>query len=147
ILSYDWIVPTIETSLGRIKIFQDNVEHDYLDVSMDFNIVPNTSPPSLDAPANDLVINCGPSQQNTLQAWLDNHGGAVATQYCDSFIWTNDYNGLSNDCGNTGSALITFTAEDDCGSTFTVATLTVSDFSPPFMNVLPTDLEVECDGL
>jgi len=146
ILSFDWIVPSIETSQGRIKIFQDNVEHDYLDVSMDFTIVPNTSPPSLDAPANDLNISCGPSQQAVIQAWLDNHGGAVATQYCDNFIWTHDYNGLSNECGNTGSALITFTAEDDCGSTFTVATLTVSDVNPPFITVLPSDLEVECDG-
>ena len=45
-LSYTWVVPAVVTSQGRIKIFQDNVEHDYLDVSGDFNIVPNTSPPS-----------------------------------------------------------------------------------------------------
>src|SRR6187402_3364668 len=35
-LSYHWIVPAVETSIGRIKIFQDNVEQDYLDISMDF---------------------------------------------------------------------------------------------------------------
>lgn len=146
IQTFEWIVPAVATTLGRIKIFQDNVEHDYLDVSMDFTIVPNTSPPSLDAPANDLIINCGPAQQSSIQYWLDNHGGAVATQYCDNFIWLHDYNGLSNDCGNTGSALITFTAEDDCGSTSTVATLTISDVSPPVFTILPSDMEVECDG-
>ena len=145
--TYHWVVPAIETSLGRIRIYQDNVEQDYLDISADFSIVPNTSPPSLDAPADHLIVNCGPSQQGIIQAWLNNNGGAVATQYCDNFIWTNDYNGLSNDCGNTGSALVTFTAQDDCGSTSTVATLEVVDLSPPTMVIYPQNLQVECDGL
>ncbi|HEX5113392.1 MAG TPA: T9SS type A sorting domain-containing protein, partial [Saprospiraceae bacterium] len=126
--------------------YQDNVEQDYLDISADFSIVPNTSPPSLDAPADNLIVNCGPSQQAIIQAWLNNNGGAVATQYCDNFFWTNDYNGISNDCGNTGSALVTFTAQDDCGSTSTVAELEVVDINPPNMVIYPQNLQVECDG-
>ena len=145
-MSYDWIVPAVETSLGKIKIYQDNVEQNYLDESMDFNIVPNTSPPSLDAPADNLIVECGPSQEAIIQAWLNNNGGAVATQYCDNFFWTNDYNGISNGCGNTGSALVTFTAQDDCGSTSTVAELEVVDINPPNMVIYPQNLQVECDG-
>jgi len=145
-LSYTWIVPAVVTAQGRIKIFQDNVEHDYLDVSMDFNIVPNTSPPFLDAPANNMVIECSSSQESDIQSWLENHGGAAATHYCGELVWTNDYAGLSDECGSTGSSLVVFTAEDDCGSTYTVATVTVVDNSPPSINTFPHDLEVECDG-
>ena len=146
-LSYTWVVPAVVTSQGRIKIFQDNVEHDYLDVSGDFNIVPNTSPPSLDAPANDTIIECGIGNQETvLQNWLSDHGGAAATNYCGDLIWTNDYDGLSDDCGMTGSALVTFTATDGCGSTYSVATVTIIDSSSPIMTVFPMNKAVECDG-
>jgi hypothetical protein len=146
-LHYTWIVPAVVTSQGRIKIFQDNVEHDYLDVSGDFNIVPNTSPPSLDAPANDTIIECHAGNQEAfIQSWLNDHGGAAATHYCGDLLWTHDYDGLSDDCGSTGSALVTFTATDDCGSTFTVATVTVVDTHPPTISIFPSDKVVECDG-
>jgi|GEM_PF-756745 len=146
-LSYTWLVPAVVTSQGRIKIFQDNVEHDYLDVSGDFSIVPNTSPPSLDAPADDAIIECSAgNQEAALQNWLNNHGGAAATNYCGDLIWTNDYDGLSDDCGMTGSALVTFTATDGCGTTFTVATISIVDSSPPIITTMPLNKIVECDG-
>ena len=85
-------------------------------------------------------------QASILQAWLDNHGGAVVTNHCDPLIWTNDFDGLSNGCGATGSDLVIFTATDDCGSTFTVATVSIVDNQPPVMNVSPMSLMVECDG-
>ena len=147
-LSYEWVIPNNLTSIAQIQIFQDNVGQNYLDVSMDFTIAPNTSPPSLDAPANNLEIECNTStQQAIIEDWLNNNGGAYATNYCGELIWTNDYPGLSNGCAATGTALVTFTATDECGMTMTIAILTVMDTSPPSFQILPSDVVVETDGL
>jgi len=53
---------------------------------------------------------------------------------------------LSNDCGNTGSASVTFTATDECGLTSTTtATFTVEDTTDPTLTV-PAALTLECNG-
>ncbi len=146
-LSYDWVVPDQPTAQGRVRVIQDNADQNYLDLSMNFSILPNTSPPTLDAPANDTVIECNTGNQAAaIQAWLDNHGGASATNFCGDLLWTNDFPGLSNECGATGSALVTFTAVDDCGLTMTNATLTVVDTHAPNITVAPIDEFVESDG-
>ncbi len=146
-ISYTWHIPSIFTSQGRVRIIQDNQEQDYLDISMDFTIVPNTSPPSLDAPASDMTIECSVGNPgDTLQSWLDNHGGASTTNYCGSLVWTNDFFQLANNCGNTGDAIVTFTATDECGSTYSVASVYIIDSSPPIIDVYPMNLVVECDG-
>jgi hypothetical protein len=146
-LSYEWEVPNAPTSQGRVRVFQDNEETNYLDNSMDFVIVLNTSPPLLDAPATDTTIECGSAQQGiAIQAWLNNHGGAAATNYCGNLIWTNDFPGISNGCGGTGSAEVTFLATDDCGQVLTNATVTIVDTSPPVVDVSASDWVVESDG-
>ena len=146
-LSYNWVVPDQPTSQGRVRVIQDNADQNYLDISMDFTILPNTSPPTLDAPANDTVIECNTGNQvAAIQAWLNNQGGASATNFCGDLVWTNDFPGLSNDCGATGNALVTFTAEDDCGSTMTNATLTVVDTHAPNISVYPINVFVESNG-
>jgi len=146
-LSYEWEVPDIPTTQGRVRVFQDNEETNYLDNSMDFVIVLNTSPPILDAPARDTTIECSPAEQeSSIQAWLSNHGGAAATNYCGNLIWTNDFPGISNGCGGTGSAEVTFLATDDCGQVVTNATVTVVDTSPPVLDESANDWIVESDG-
>jgi hypothetical protein len=146
-LSYEWVIPNLLTSNARVQIYQDNQDQNYLDFSMDFTIAPNTNPPLLDAPASDLVLECNSStQQAAIDAWLANHGGAAATNYCGELVWTNDYPGLSNGCGSSGTAIVTFTATDECGMTNTIATLTVNDTSPPLFEVFPSDMVLETDG-
>lgn len=146
-LSYEWEVPDSLTTHARIRVIQDNESQNYQDESMDFAIVPNTSPPMLDAPATDMVIECSiADQQAAIQAWLDNHGGAAATNYCGALIWSHDYPGISDGCGATGSAGVTFTAIDECGVITTNATLTIVDTSPPIMIVPATDMVVEADA-
>ena len=57
---------------------------------------------------------------------------------------TDDYTGLTPDCGATGSATVTFTATDDCGLTTTcVSTVTVVDTTPPEITC-PDDVTLEC---
>lgn len=146
-LSYEWEVPANFTSQARIQVFQDNEGQNYLDNSMDFTIAPNTSPPMLDAPATDTLIECSiTNQQVAIEAWLNNHGGAAATNYCSELVWSHDYPGISNECGASGSAAVTFTATDECGEITTNATLTIVDTSPPTIGLSATDIVVESNA-
>ena len=114
-LSYEWIIPGVHITCESAG-HQDNADQNYQDNSQNFIIAPNTDPPLLDEPANDITIPCNPANQDAaVQAWLDNNGGASATNYCGELIWTNDYADYSDDCGATGSTLVIFTAEDECG--------------------------------
>lgn len=146
-LSYEWLIPDSITTQARIQVFQDNEGQNYLDNSMDFTIAPNTSPPILDAPATDTVIECSiGNQQVAIEAWLNNHGGAAATNYCSELVWSHDYPGISNECGASGSAAVTFTATDECGEITTNATLTIVDTSPPTIDLAATDMVVESNA-
>ncbi len=146
-LSYEWEVPANFTSQARIQVFQDNEGQNYLDNSMDFTIAPNTSPPMLDAPATDTLIECSiTNQQVAIEAWLNNHGGAATTNYCSELVWSHDYPGISNECGASGSAAVTFTATDECGEITTNATLTIVDTSPPTIDLSATDIVVESNA-
>ncbi|MBO3116302.1 gliding motility-associated C-terminal domain-containing protein, partial [Winogradskyella sp. DF17] len=56
-----------------------------------------------------------------------------------------DFTALSDDCGATGTATVTFTATDDCGNaSSTTATFTIEDISGPTFTV-PADITIECD--
>ncbi len=147
-LSYQWIVPDTSVTEGRIRVVQDNDLQDYWDASMNFTAEPITLPPMLDLAAMDTVIESDlNNQEMAIQAWLNNHGGAAVTNYCANLNWTNDFIGLSNDCGISGSDIVTFTAADDCGSTVTSAILSIVDSQPPIIYVPASNLVVECDGL
>ena len=65
---------------------------------------------------------------------------------CDGEItWTNDFAGLSDDCGATGSTTVNFTATDECGNAAsTSATFTIEDTTAPTITC-PDDEEIECD--
>ena len=99
------------------------------------------------ASASDFNAECdGMGNTMELEAWLANNGGASATDACSDFIWTNDFVALSNDCGDTGSATVTFTATDECGNaTSTIATFAIEDTVAPEVSDA-MDVTFECDG-
>ena len=45
--------------------------------------------------------------------------------------WSHDFTALSDDCGATGSATVTFTATDDCNASTTSAIFTIEDTTAP----------------
>ncbi len=146
-LTYEWEIPNNLTTQGRIRVFMNNVDQDYLDISMNFTIAPNTTPPFLDAPAEDITIECSiNNQQAAIDAWLANHGGASATNFCDDLVWSHDYTGISNGCGASGSTQVIFTAADACGFTTTSATLSVVDTQSPEFSEFASNMVVECNG-
>ena len=87
--------------------------------------VEDTTLPTIDCP-DDLYLLCDhETNADDIQDWLDE---ATATDNCTpSPSIVNDYAGLAGGCGSgTGSALVTFTATDDCGNASTCqATVTV----------------------
>ncbi|MCP3902140.1 MAG: hypothetical protein GY715_00775, partial [Planctomycetes bacterium] len=69
----------------------------------------------------------------------------VAADTCGDATIDHDFAGLSDLCGETGAATVTFTATDDCGNTTPITvTFTIEDTTPP--NIACTDTTVECDG-
>ncbi|KAA5531706.1 HYR-like domain-containing protein, partial [Paenimyroides baculatum] len=89
--------------------------------------------------ASNLSLVCGNDVNAQITNWLQNNGGATATDACGTITWSHNYNGLTGACANTGSALVTFTATDSCGNASTVqATVTVTDtVAPTFVGSLP----------
>ena len=108
--------------------------------------VEDTTAPTIDTAASDSTVQCSVAKRNTaLNAWLSNNGGAVASDACSDVTWTNDYTALSDDCGTTGSATVTFTATDDCGNTSTTsATFTIEDTTIPVIADAPAAISIQC---
>ncbi|RED38585.1 gliding motility-associated-like protein [Winogradskyella eximia] len=106
--------------------------------------VKDTTPPTIDTPASPIMIECGVTPDGTLQAWLDNNGGAVASDNCGNVTWSNNYNAGISDCSS--SITVIFTASDDCGNTSTTsATYTIQDTTPPVITISASDQIIECN--
>ena len=93
--------------------------------------------------AMDATVECdGAGNAADLDGWLASNGGAMASDACSDVTWSNDFDALSDDCGATGMATVTFTATDDCGnSSSTTATFTIEDTTAPAI-----DMAAGCDG-
>ncbi|WP_412984808.1 gliding motility-associated C-terminal domain-containing protein [Pontimicrobium sp. IMCC45349] len=110
--------------------------------------IQDTIDPTIDTQATDLTVECdGNGNINDLNNWLNNNGGAIASDDCSSITWSNDFTVISDDCGQTGSITVIFTATDGCGNnTSTSATFTIQDTTAPNIDNVSVDLTVECDG-
>src|SRR5690606_17629938 len=82
--------------------------------------------------------------------WLASNGGASASDSCSTNLtWTNNFTSLSDECGATGSATVTFTATDECGNFATAtATFTIEDTTAPtILGDFETVINVNCDAI
>ncbi|HUU96830.1 MAG TPA: cohesin domain-containing protein, partial [Phycisphaerae bacterium] len=108
--------------------------------------VEDTTPPVIDPPAQDAREECDDSG---FQEWLDDHGGARATDVCcdpNELTWSYDDYVWVDDCCDTGYADVTFRVCDDCGNcATTTARYTSEDTTPPEITVPAQDMTVECD--
>ena len=111
--------------------------------------IEDATPPTIDVEASDLTVECdGNGNTTEINDWLASIGvTGAASDSCAGVTWTNNFIALSDDCGMTGSATVTFTATDECNLTnTTTATFTIEDTTPPTIDVEASDLTVECDG-
>jgi len=138
--------------LGQTKTFvRFTATDDYgnsSDVVQIFEIR-DTTPPTI-TPAEDLKVECdGNGNSDELQNWLDNHGGATATDLCsENLTWTHDFSGLTDSC--TQDTKVTFTITDICGNkSETSAVFSISDTTPPeFVGDLPeSEITINPDEL
>ena len=136
-------------SITRTWTAKDNCNNSST-ASQTINVIDNT-PPVIATQATSQTVECdGSGNSAQLNAWLAANGGAVASDVCSSsIVWTNNYSELSNLCGETGSATVTFTATDDCGNYSTsVGTFTIQDTTDPiFTSDLPQNISVSCDAI
>ena len=111
--------------------------------------IEDTTSPTIEVLASDSIVECdGMGNMDELNAWLESHGGATASDACSGVMWSHDYEALSDDCSATGSALVTFTATDSCGNaSMTSATFKIQDTTAPTIEVPASDSIVECDGM
>ncbi|WP_449374887.1 HYR-like domain-containing protein, partial [Bizionia algoritergicola] len=112
-----------------------------------FYSIIDTINPTIEIEASDLTVECdGLGNLIQLQTWLDNNGGATASDDCSAIVWDHDYKGvLIPGCGLTGSAIVNFKATDACGNeSFTSATFTIIDTIAPVAPTAPDAITVEC---
>ena len=114
---------------------------------INFSVIDNT-PPTLNNPATDLMMECdGGGNMGGITNWLNSNGGATASDLCGAVTWTNNYTSLVGGCAMTGSATVGFTASDECGNTVqTFATITVTDTVDPFFTTPASSMQVNCDS-
>ncbi|KJD30975.1 hypothetical protein PK35_17005, partial [Tamlana nanhaiensis] len=93
--------------------------------------IEDTIAPSIDTQASNISVECDGSGNNTqIQDWLNNNGGAIASDDCSDITWTNNYGGTTSDCAN--AITVVFTATDACGNaTTTSATYAIQDTVAP----------------
>jgi hypothetical protein len=98
--------------------------------------------------ATDRLVECdGSGNMTELNAWLTSRGGALASDMCGDVTWTNNFIGLSDGCGSTGTAFVTFTATDACGNQIsTAAQFTVMDTQAPSIIMSAQDTVIDCTG-
>ena len=105
--------------------------------------VSDTEPPVVTCPI-DITLECGDVLNDAvIQLWLQS---AVATDNCTSSSITHNYpSTFAPDCAEAGTAVVTFTATDNCNNaTNCTASIIIEDTRPPVFLVLPQDLIVEC---
>ncbi|MFD2890719.1 hypothetical protein ACFS5J_01670, partial [Flavobacterium chuncheonense] len=109
--------------------------------------IQDTTPPSITTQASNNTVECSASNVTEFNTWLNNNGGAVASDVCGNVTWTRVGDTISNECGTTGTATVTFRATDDCGNfSETTATFTIQDTTPPSITTQASNSTVECDG-
>eukprot|EP00011_Vannellida_sp_DIVA3-517-6-12_P006709 CAMPEP_0114610612 /NCGR_PEP_ID=MMETSP0168-20121206/3692_1 /TAXON_ID=95228 ORGANISM="Vannella sp., Strain DIVA3 517/6/12" /NCGR_SAMPLE_ID=MMETSP0168 /ASSEMBLY_ACC=CAM_ASM_000044 /LENGTH=1776 /DNA_ID=CAMNT_0001821563 /DNA_START=96 /DNA_END=5426 /DNA_ORIENTATION=- len=107
--------------------------------------VRDTTSPVFQTEASDFDEQCGGDVQGDLDNWLATRGGAFATDTCSTVSYTNNFSALTPGC--TQSALVTFTAFDECGNADTTsASFTVSDNQPPVILTPAADDSEICDN-
>ncbi|MGL2964949.1 hypothetical protein ACSVH2_14110, partial [Flavobacterium sp. RSB2_4_14] len=108
--------------------------------------IQDTTAPTISVLASNILVECdGEGNENALTNWLNNNGGAQASDNCSNVVWSNNFNSMPSDC--SAAVTVIFTATDACGnSASTTATFTVNDSQSPTIPQAPATVNVACAG-
>ncbi|MEZ4909843.1 MAG: HYR domain-containing protein [Saprospiraceae bacterium] len=112
--------------------------------------VEDVNPPYFSIQARDTIVECdGSGNISDLNSWLNNHGGARASDNCsEPLTWNYSLINTVQGCGRTSTARYAFTATDACDNTSvtTEALFIIKDTSAPTFDEVLQDSIVQCDG-
>ncbi len=101
--------------------------------------------PTITSQPSDLSLDCSDNVVGIIQDWLDDNGGASATDDCNGAIFSNDYNGEIPTCEE--DIVVRFTATDECGNTSTSsASILLTDDIAPVIQNAPENVTAECSA-
>ena len=101
--------------------------------------------PTITSQPSDLSLDCSDNVVGIIQDWLDDNGGASATDDCNGAIFSNDYDGEIPTC--EGDIVVRFTAIDECGNTASTSALIILvDDEDPVIQNAPENVTVECSA-
>ena len=108
--------------------------------------VTNSAGPSFSTPASPLSVDCTNGSANaTITAWLNDNGGADASDSCTAIDWSHNFTGtVGSSCSNV---TVGFTACNRCNPvkcSTTTTTLSIVDKNPPVFNDPPETVSNEC---
>jgi len=130
-------------SVTHVHYVVDNCGHRE-ECSQTFTWTQDTEGPIMTDPST-RIEECGPGDDDAFQAWLDNHGGATATDNCGEVHWSHKILEYEPGCCSTGEWKVRFIAKDDCGNKSTkVAKFKIVDTTAPEISC-PTDVtDIPC---
>jgi hypothetical protein len=136
---------TFAIGTTTVDVLTEDFEGNQSIQSFDVTVISNDiTPPTISCPA-DLDLECSPDNVAAIADWL---ASVSASDDCGDATITNNYSGLSDGCGATGSATVTFVATDESGNSSTCsATVTVVDTTGPVISsdvadILPNEVPV-----
>ena len=118
--------------------------------------VSDSQNPTFTTPPSSMQVQCSATVTAEYTAWLDNHGGAIASDACTNIDnasgstthWSYVQNSFTPSCSaNTGVYSVTFTVTDDCGFMQSLnANFTIIDNISPTIDPTSTSMTEECGG-
>ncbi len=105
----------------------------------------DTVPPTITNQADDLTIVCDAAGNSaSINNWLQNNGGAMATDNASTVTWSHNFTALPSNCGST---TVVFTASDASGNTATTSAQVIQlDQTPPAIISQAAGLSIICDA-
>ncbi len=121
-------------------------------VTVNYTMLDNEDPVVAAPGGTTQTIQCDDSgnlPEDQILDWMNTN--LTVTDNCTApmdIVWSHDYTSLSGGCGGTtGTASVTYTAEDLCGRTDQITIdFTVQDSNDPDIIVGAKDTIVDCDG-
>ena len=108
--------------------------------SATINVMDNEAPDVSNVPT-EFSLECSDGNVDDLQDYLDGLNNTIVTDNCSEVTFTHDFDGNIDedpDCPGTGSALVNFTATDECGNESTGSiTVSIVDTTPPVFGSIP----------